>query len=56
MTLRDDIDGYTKDQQQRKLHVTLVQNVPMQRVQDKEGGWCSTSEGVTIVDLRVQES
>ena len=55
MTLKNDIDGYPKDQQPRKLPFTPVQNGPMQRVQDVEGGWSSALEGVTIVDLRVGE-
>ena len=56
MTLRDGIDGYIEDQQQRRLPVTPVQNVLMSRVQDAEGGWCCALERVTTEDLRVQES
>ena len=54
MTSTGDIDGYKEKIVAEEA--THHSNVLMQRVQDVEGGWCSTSKGVTMVYLKFQES
>ena len=48
------LDGYIEYQQQRKLLVTPLQNVSIDRVRKAEGECCSTSEGVTAEDPQVR--